>query len=349
MCAENKDYYEILGVTKNADVSEIKKAYRKLAMLYHPDKNPDDKEAENKFKECAEAYEILSDSKKRTIYDTHGHNGLKNNGYQGPSNFNDIFSHFNDIFGNAFGGNFNPRGQQPINGNDIRYDLTITFMEAVHGATKEIKLNRKDTCHTCEGTGCRPGHNKENCPQCKGTGQVIQSQGFFQISSPCHHCNGEGKIVTEPCIDCQGKGLINTDKTFSITIPAGIDNGNQLVLNNEGEGSRYKGQPGNLYVFIHVLEHAKFKREKDLIFYTLPISMVKAALGCIIEIPTIYEKTSLEIPAGSQNGKIFTLQGQGVLNIRSQVRGNMIVELQVTIPTVLSEKQKKLLLEFEEA
>jgi molecular chaperone DnaJ len=346
-----KDYYEILSVGRNAGGGEIKKAYRKLAMKYHPDRNPGDKDAEARFKECTEAYEVLSDSKKRQIYDTYGHDGLKNSGYRGPGNFDDVFSSFGDIFGDLFGfGGARTQARRnngPITGNDLRYDLVISFMEAVHGGTREVQLTRRDTCWTCEGSGCRPGHKKATCPTCNGRGQVIRSQGFFQVSSTCPHCHGEGQIVTDPCNDCHGVGLIEKSKKVSIKIPAGVDTGAKMRLRNEGEGGRNGGATGDLYVIIHVEEHNFFKRDGDTIYCRFPISMVKAALGGVVEVPTIHGKKELNIPAGSQGGQIFTLKKEGVQSLRGYGRGDMVVELQVATPTNLLEEQKELLREFE--
>jgi molecular chaperone DnaJ len=346
-----RDYYEILGVDKNSDITEIKKSYRKLAMQYHPDRNPDDKEAEEKFKECTEAYEVLSDPEKREIYNTHGRDGLKNKGYRGPGGFEDIFSHFGDIFGSTFGFDFgnnqNQRNRGPFPGNDLRYDLVISFMEAVHGTTKEIQITKLDTCWTCEGSGCRPGHQKSNCTSCGGRGQIIQSHGFIQMASTCPKCRGEGKIVTDPCTDCHGNGLIEKNKTLSIKIPPGIDTGVGMCLKNEGEGSRNGGTAGNLHVVIHVEEHPVFKRNGDTIHYELAVSMVKAALGCSVEVPTIHGTKKLDIVAGSQNNTIFTLANEGVQGLRSGVRGDMLVKLYVETPKNLTDKQKELLVEFE--
>ncbi len=346
----NKDYYEVLAVARDASAGEIKKAYRKLAMKYHPDRNPDDKEAESLFKECTEAYEVLSDEKKRQIYDTYGHEGLKSSGYSGPGNFEDVFSSFGDIFGDLFGfGGGRSRGQKdgPVPGNDLRYDVNITFMEAVHGVSKEVELTRRDTCWTCEGTGSRPGHPKKTCPACNGRGQVIRSQGFFQVSSTCPQCHGEGEIITDPCTDCGGSGLVNKSKLVAIKIPAGVDNGARMRLRGEGEGGRKGGPAGDLYVIVHVEDHDFFMREGDIIFARLPVSMVNAALGSSIEVPTIHGKKKLEIPAGSQSGERFTLRNEGVPRLRGGGRGNMIVELQVLTPTNLCEEQIKVLKEFD--
>ncbi|MEN8188801.1 MAG: molecular chaperone DnaJ [Thermodesulfobacteriota bacterium] len=346
-----RDYYEILSVTRTAGGGEIKKAYRKLAMKYHPDRNPDDTEAEACFKECTEAYEVLSDQEKRKIYDTYGHDGLKNSGYRGPGNFEDIFSGFGDLFGDLFG--MGGRGRQPRRGgpqpgNDLRYDIQISFMEAVHGVAREVELTRRDTCWTCEGSGCRPGYSKETCPSCHGRGQVIRSQGFFQVSSTCPQCHGEGEIVKEPCNDCNGQGLREKTKTVSIKIPPGVDTGAKMRLRGEGEGGRKGGPAGDLYVIVHVEEHEFFKRDNNIIFCQLPVSMIQAALGCKVEVPTIYGKKKLTIPEGSQSGEIFTLKNEGVVSLRGGGRGDMIVKLQVQTPTDLCSEQKELLKNFDQ-
>jgi molecular chaperone DnaJ len=256
-----RDYYEILGVSQSAGADAIKKSYRKLAMKYHPDRNPGDSEAEQAFKECTEAYEVLSDDRKRRIYDTYGHEGLRDSGYRGPGNFEDVFSGFGDIFGDLFGFGSSRSGSRrngPVAGSDLRYDITISFMEAVHGVTKEVELTRPDTCWTCEGSGCRPGYQRQTCPACNGRGQVVRSQGFFQVSSTCPQCQGEGSIITEPCDDCRGTGLVGKTKRVSIKIPAGVDSGARMRLKGEGEGGRRGGEAGDLYVMISVEPHEFF-------------------------------------------------------------------------------------------
>lgn len=345
------DYYETLSVSRNASGSDIKKAYRKLAMKYHPDRNPDDKAAEERFKACTEAYEVLSDERKREIYDTYGHDGLKNSGYSGPGSAEDIFSSFGDIFGDLFGfgggGRSRARRDGPVPGNDLRYDVEITFMEAVHGVSKEVQLTRKDTCWTCEGSGSRPGTQKQTCPTCNGRGQVVRSQGFFQMSSTCPQCHGEGTLVTDPCTDCSGTGLVEKTKKVALKIPAGVDTGARMRLRGEGEGGRRGGSAGDLYVIVHVEDHEFFKRDGDTIYCRLPVSMVKAALGASVEVPTVHGKKDLDIPAGSQSGELFTLRGQGAPNLRGRGKGDMVVELQVMTPTNLCEEQKKALREFD--
>ena len=345
-----RDYYEVLGVSRSASDNEIKKAYRKLAMKYHPDRNPDDKEAEENFKQATEAYEVLSDSQKRQIYDTYGHEGLKSRGYQGPD-FEDIFSSFGDIFGDIFGfGRADGRRtrQGPIRGSDLRYDLSISFMEAVHGVSKDIEIERPDTCWTCEGTGLRPGHKAETCQACQGRGQVVRAQGFFRMSTTCPQCHGAGQIIKEPCNDCHGVGLIKSKKKVALKIPAGIDTGAKMRLRGNGEGGRKGGPAGDLYVIIHVEPHEFFQREGDLIYCRFPLTMDQAALGCKPEVPTIHGKKKLTIPKATQSGETFSLKNEGVPHLMGSGRGDMIVEVQVMTPTKLSKKQKELLKEFAE-
>lgn len=344
-------YYDILGVSRDASGEKIKKAYRKLAMQYHPDRNPGDTEAEAKFKEAAEAYEVLSDSQKRQIYDTYGKEGLRNSGYSGPGNSEDIFSHINDLFGDIFG--FGGRARQrdpnaPVQGDDLRYDIQISFMEAVHGVNRDVTITKKETCFTCDGSGSRPGYRPETCPTCHGRGQVVRSQGFFQVSTTCPQCHGAGQVITEPCNDCHGQGLVNKKKTVNIRIPAGVDTGSRMRLTGEGEGGRRGGRPGDLYVIIHVEEHEYFQREGQIIFLRLPVPMVKAALGCELEVPTIHGTAKLKIPAGTQSGDHFTLRGEGVPSLRGGGKGDMIVEAQVKTPVKLTKQQKELLREFED-
>ena len=345
----NIDYYQILSVSRSASGVEIKKAYRRLAMQYHPDRNPGDKEAENKFKECTEAYEVLSDEHKRRIYDAYGHEGLKNHGFRSTS-AEDVFSSFGDMFGELFGlGGRGGRRQGPAPGNDLRLDMYISFLDAVHGVVREEEIQRRDTCVTCEGSGCRPGYGKKTCPTCHGRGQVIRAQGFFQVSTPCPHCRGKGQIITEPCQDCGGEGLVRKKIKLPINIPAGVDNGARMRVPGKGEGSLEGGPAGDLYVVLHVEEHEFFKRDGETIYARMPVSMVKAALGCALEVPTIHGASKLTIPAGSQSGEIFTLRGQGVPRLNGHGTGDMLVELQVQTPTGLSEEQKKLLRDFDDA
>ncbi len=348
-----RDFYNTLGVSADASADDIKKAYRKLAMKYHPDRNPDNSEAEEKFKSATEAYEVLGDLDKRKIYDRYGMAGLKDSGYSGPGDFNDIFSSFGDIFGEMFGGGFGGRGggsrrQGPVQGNDLRYDLSIDFMEAIHGVEKELELTKKDTCWTCEGTGLRPGHKAETCSTCNGRGQVIHAQGMFRVQTTCPHCHGEGQMITDPCTDCNGEGLVNKSKKVSLKIPAGVDSGARMRLRGEGEGGRKGGPPGDLYVIIYVDEHEFFKRHGSEILCQIPLTITQATLGDSIEVPTVHGSHELKIPAGTQPGKIFTIRAEGVPSLRGGGRGNMLVEIKVIIPKKLCKKQKELLKEFAE-
>ena len=344
------DYYEVLGVSRSASAGEVKKAYRQLAMKYHPDRNPDDREAEEKFKQATEAYEVLSDSNKRQIYDTYGAEGLKSRGYQGPD-FEDIFSSFGDIFGDIFGfsrAEARRSKNGPMRGADLRYDLTISFMEAVHGVSKDLEIERPDTCWTCEGTGLRPGYKAETCSACHGRGQVVRAQGFFRMSTTCPQCRGEGEIIKEPCVDCDGAGLVKSKKKVSLKIPAGVDTGAKMRLRGTGEGGRKGGPAGDLYVIIHVEPHEFFMREGDLIYCQYPLNYDQAALGAELEIPTIHGKKNLKVPKGTQTGERFTLKNEGVQHLRGNDRGDMIVEMTVVTPTKLTKKQKELLREFGE-
>jgi len=345
-----KDYYDVLGVSGSASSDEVKKAYRKLAMKYHPDRNPGDKEAEDKFKQSTEAYEVLSDSQKRQIYDTYGFDGLKSRGYQGPD-FEDVFSSFGDIFGDIFGfGRAETRRskQGPMRGSDLRYDLSISFMDAVHGISKDIEIERPDTCWTCEGTGLRPGYKAETCSACHGRGQVVRAQGFFRMSTTCPECRGEGEIIKDPCADCNGVGLVKSKKKVALKIPAGVDTGAKMRLHGTGEGGRKGGPAGDLYVIIHVAPHEFFLREGDLIYCQYPLNFDQAALGCSLEVPTIHGEKNIKIPKGTQTGQRFTLKNEGVQHLRGNVRGDMIVEVTVVTPKKLTKKQKELLREFGE-
>ena len=343
------EYYQTLGVAPSAAADEIKKAYRKLAMKYHPDRNQGDKEAEDKFKEAAEAYEVLGDLEKRKIYDRYGVEGLRNSGYSGPGNSDDIFSSFGDIFGDLFGFGGSGQGQQrgPIPGANLRYDLGISFMEAVHGAEKNIEITKRDTCWTCDGSGMRPGFTPETCSTCNGRGQVIRSQGLFRLSTPCPHCHGEGEIIKEPCNDCNGAGLVNKKKKVALKIPAGVDSGARMRLRGEGEGGRKGGPTGDLYVILYAEPHEFFERDGLDILLDLPISFTQAALGETLEVPTIHGKANLTVPKGTMAGQTFTLKNEGVPSLRGYGKGNMIVTARLNTPQNLTKRQKELLEEFD--
>lgn len=345
------DYYETLGVSSSASADEIKKGYRKMAMKFHPDRNPGDHEAEENFKAAAEAYEVLGDPEKRQIYDRYGKDGLKNRGYHGPGNAEDIFSSFGDIFEDLFGfggggGGGRRQRQGAVPGADLRYDLTLSFMEAVHGTNKEIEITKPDTCWTCEGTGLRPGYQSKTCTGCNGRGQVMRSQGFFRLSTTCPQCQGAGEIITDPCQDCGGNGLVNKRKKVSLKIPAGVDTGARMRLQGEGQGGRKGGHAGDLYVILHVDPHELFERDGENIYYTLPISMVQAALGDKIDVPTIHGTKTISIAKGTQSSDTQTLKAEGVPSLRSRDRGDMKVIFKVVTPTNLSMEQEELLRQF---
>ena len=347
------DFYNILGVSRTASKDEIKKVYRKLAMKYHPDRNPDNKQAEDKFKSAAEAYEVLGDPEKRKIYDRYGIEGLRNSGYNGPGNFEDIFSSFGDIFGDLFGFGTGRPGNEgnrygPVQGANLRYDLIISFMEAVHGTSKEIEISKKETCWTCEGSGLRPGYQPETCPACQGRGQIMRAQGFFRLSTTCPQCHGQGQIIKDPCNDCGGTGLVSKKKKVSFKIPAGVDHGSRMRLRGEGEGGRRGGESGDLYIIIYVEPHEFFKRDGNDILYELPTSMTQAALGCKLEVPSIHGKTELTIPPGIQHGQTFVIKSEGIPSLRGEVRGDMIIQADIKIPDHLTERQEELLKEFRE-
>lgn len=348
-----RDYYEILGVGKTASEEELKKCYRKIAMQCHPDKNPGNKQAEERFKEAAEAYEVLSDRQKREIYDAYGHAGLSNTGFQGFSGFDDVFSGFGDIFEDVFGfGRGHGRGRtRPAAraGADLRYDLKISFLDAAFGLTTTIDLEKLHPCQACGGTGSAPGTTPSTCPTCNGRGQVVQSSGFFTISSTCPHCNGHGKVIAKLCPACRGTGREKQRKTVELKIPAGVETGSRLRLRGEGEAGDQGGPNGDLYVFLQVEDHEFFVRSEDDIVCRVPISFVQASLGATIEVPTLKETEKIKIPRGTQTGQIFRLKGKGIPHLQGYGRGDQIIEVFVRIPTQLTRKQEDLLREFEKA
>ncbi|MFO7784844.1 MAG: molecular chaperone DnaJ [Thermodesulfobacteriota bacterium] len=344
-----RDYYEVLGVSRNAAAEEIKKAYRKLAMKYHPDRNPGDKEAEDKFKEAAEAYEVLRDQEKRRVYDRYGHEGLEGTGFQGFSGFEDIFSSFGDIFEDFFGFGTRGRGRtRARQGNSLRYDLEITLEEAFSGKEEEIVFQKEDLCEECSGTGAKPGTEARVCATCQGRGQVVRSQGFFQISATCPSCNGEGRTITDPCEVCHGRGRVRAERKITLKIPPGVDHGSQLRLRGEGEPGERGGPPGDLFVVIHVRKHDFFTREGEHLFCEIPISFVQAALGDSVDIPVLGEERTkeLSIPKGTQPGDVLTIHGGGMPALRDQRRGDMFVKAKVKVPRRLSQRQKEILEEF---
>ncbi|MBW1616706.1 MAG: molecular chaperone DnaJ [Deltaproteobacteria bacterium] len=348
---EKNCYYNVLGVEKEASSDEIKTAYRKKAFKFHPDKNPDNKEAEEKFKEASEAYEILRDSTKRKKYDRFGHEGLNGNGFSGFGGFEDVVSGFGDIFEDLFQFSSQNKGKRNARrikrGADLRYDLTIEFKEASFGVNTEINIPKNETCSECYGAGCKPGTQPKACSKCGGTGQVDQRQGFFTIRMACSECLGNGVIIDTPCSKCNGKGKKRVNKTVSLKIPAGVYNSARLRLNGEGEAGKNGGQSGDLYVFIKVKPHKYFKRENNDIICAVPISFVQAALGDIITVKTLKGEKELKIPEGTQYGDILRFESEGIPDIRNRnIKGDQIMVIEIKIPTKLSAKQKTLLKEF---
>lgn len=342
-----RDYYEILGVGRDAGESDLKTAYRKLALQYHPDRNPGNKEAEEQFKEAAEAYEVLRDPKKRQIYDQYGHEGLEGSGFSGFGGFEDIFSSFGSIFEDFFGFGGARRSRSSVQrGADLRYDLKLQFMEAAFGAETEIELKKAELCGACNGSRCEPGTQPENCPHCGGSGQVSHNQGFFTVRTTCPHCRGNGQSIPHPCKNCNGSGQTVVQKTVSVKIPAGVDNGSRLRLSGEGEAGAFGGPPGDLYVFIHVEPHEFFKRDETHVICQVPISFVQAAIGDRISVTTLDGEKDLKVPKGTQYGDVFRFRGEGIPSLRNGNRGDQIIQVVIKTPTHLNKKQEQLLREF---
>ena len=349
-----KDFYEVLGVNRDASEDDIKKAFRKLAMKYHPDRNPDSKESEEKFKEVKEAYEILSDSQKRAAYDQYGHAGVDpqagmGGGGAGFGGFADAFSDiFGDIFGGQQGGGGRGGRSNVYRGADLRYNMEITLEEAARGVERQIKIPSHDECGTCHGSGAKPGTEAKTCHTCNGQGQVRVSQGFFSIQQTCPTCHGSGKYIPDPCRTCHGTGRVQTNKTLAVKIPAGVDEGDRIRLSGEGEAGVNGGPHGDLYVVIHIRQHNVFEREGNDLHCEMPISITAAALGGEIEIPTLDGKARISIPAGTQSGQVFRLRGKGIKGVRSSVHGDLMCHVALETPVNLTGRQKELLREFEE-
>ena len=345
---EEKDYYNILGVSRDATEDQIKKNYRKIAMQYHPDRNPGNKEAEENFKIASEAYEVLRDPEKREIYDRYGIEGLKGTGFTGFKGFEDIFSSFGDIFEDFFGfGTTGRRRTRARPGADLRYDLRIAFYDAAFGKETEIQIPKNVGCDVCGGNGAKPGTYPTHCPNCKGTGQVTRSQGFFTISTTCSQCRGEGNIIPHPCKECRGHGKVRRTRKIQIKIPPGVDTGSKLRIRGEGEEGEKGGPPGDLFVFIYVEAHDFFSREGDDITCQIPISFPQAALGTEIEVPTLTGKRNLTIPKGIESSEILRIKGEGFQKARGYGRGDQVVQIIVKTPVNLTRKQEELLREFE--
>jgi len=349
-----RDYYEILGTEREASEEEIKKAYRKLAVKYHPDKNPGDKTAEERFKELGEAYEVLSDPQKRAAYDQYGHAAFdRRAGGFARGGFHDPFEVFREVFGGGgiFGDLFGGGGQdptQPQRGDDLRYDMEISFEEAAQGCEREVPVTKQERCDTCGGSGAEPGSRIKTCPTCGGRGQVITSRGIFSIAQTCPHCQGAGRVIEKPCKTCRGSGRRERTSKIKLRIPAGVDTGSRLRSAGNGEAGFRDGPPGDLYVVIHVRPHEIFQRDGDDLLCEVPISFVQAALGAEIEVPTLDGKASIKIPSGTQPGTMFRLKGKGVKNIQGYGHGDLHVRMNVEVPTHLNAAQTAKLEEFSE-
>ena len=348
-----RDYYDVLGVDKSASADQIKSAYRKLAVKFHPDKNKGDKGAEEKFKEASEAYHVLSNSERKQNYDNFGHAAFENGGggRGGFGNF-DFSNHFSDIFEDFFGEGFGGgrRSRRSNNrGSDLRYDLSITLEEAFSGKKQDIKFSTSEKCDTCSGSGSKPGHNAGACNMCGGHGQVRSSQGFFTVQQTCPQCSGSGEMITNPCGSCGGQGKKQASKRLSVTIPKGVDDGTRIRLSGKGEAGSRGGSSGDLYLFINVHSHELFKRSDENLFFECPISIADAALGTSIEIPTIDGgKAKIKIPAGTQSGKQFRLRGKGMPYMRGSDHGDLYVQVNTEVPIYLNKEQKELLEKFRE-
>ena len=344
-----RDYYEVLGVKSGASEAELKKAYRRKAMKYHPDRNPDDKDAEEKFKEANEAYEVLSDADKRAAYDRHGHAGVDPQmggaGGFGGGNFSDVFG---DVFSDFFGGGGGGRGG-PQRGSDLRYNMELDLEEAVRGTTVNIRIPASVDCKTCKGTGAKKGTSPVTCTTCNGMGQVRMQQGFFAVQQTCPRCHGAGKMVTDPCGDCHGQGRVEEEKTLSVKVPAGVDTGDRIRLSGEGEAGALGGPAGDLYVVVNVRPHAIFQRDGRDLYCEVPISFADAALGGELEVPTLSGRVKLKIPEGTQTNKLFRLRGKGVTPVRGGGVGDLMCRVAVETPVKLNKRQRELLDEFRES
>lgn len=340
-----RDFYEVLGLSKTADEKEIKRAYKRLAMKYHPDRNQGDKDSEAKFKEIKEAYEILSDAQKRAAYDQYGHAafeqggfGGQGGGFGGGADFGDIFG---DVFGDIFGGG--RRQQRAARGSDLQYNMDLTLEEAVRGVTKEIRIPTLETCDKCHGSGAKEGTSAETCSTCHGAGQVHLRQGFFTVQQACPTCHGRGKVIKEPCSKCHGDGRVERSKMLSVKIPAGVDTGDRIRLSGEGEAGENGAPAGDLYVQVHVRQHHIFERDGNNLYCEVPINFAIAALGGEIEVPTLDGRVKLKIPAETQTGKMFRMKGKGVKSVRSSSIGDLMCRVVVETPVKLNEKQKELM------
>ena len=349
-----RDYYEVLGVQKNASKDDIKKAYRKLAVQYHPDKNPGNKQAEEKFKEATEAYEVLADDKKKQAYDQFGFAGVEGMGGPSPQDFSQAFRGFEDIFGDFSGifdtifggGTRRGPGGGPRQGANLRYDIEIPFKDAVFGTKVEIQYNKNDACSDCKGTGAAQGTGRKVCPTCKGTGQIRQSAGFFSMASQCRSCGGQGEIIEKPCRECGGSGTQKKRQKIMVTVPPGIENGRRVVISRQGDSGPAGGPPGDLYVFIRVKPHEFFERQAEDLYCAIPISVTQASLGAEIQVSTLEGKTiKVKVPSGIQNGKLLRIRDEGVPSSQGR-RGNLYIKMMVQVPSKLSRRGRELMEEL---
>ncbi|OIV46999.1 molecular chaperone DnaJ [Sodalis sp. TME1] len=345
------DYYEILGVSRDAEEREIKKAYKRLAMKFHPDRNSGNAEAEAKFKEIKEAYEVLTDAQKRAAYDQYGHaafeqGGMGGGGFGGGAGGADFSDIFGDVFGDIFGGG---RRQRASRGADLRYNMELSLEEAVRGVTREIRIPTLEECDVCHGRGAKPGTSAVTCPTCHGQGQVQMRQGFFSVQQTCPTCQGQGKIIKDPCTKCHGHGRVEKSKTLSVKIPAGVDTGDRIRLTGEGEAGEHGAGAGDLYVQVQVRKHPIFEREENNLYCEVPINFAMAALGGEIEVPTLDGRVKLKVPAETQTGKLFRMRGKGVKSVRGGSQGDLLCRVVVETPVKLNERQKQLLRELEES
>jgi len=348
----SKDYYQVLGVSRDATAEEIKKAYRKLALKYHPDRCSGDRTSENKFKELSEAYEVLSDPQKRQTYDHLGYEGLKGGGF----GFHDPFEIFREFFGAGFGGgiledifDFGRSGRPSVRrGRDLEYELELELSEVYSGVEKTVGVVRNESCPRCGGAGSEPGSSRQNCPDCLGRGQVRTSAGFFSVVQPCRRCRGEGSVITDPCGQCRGTGVVEKKKKIKVRVPPGVEDGTALRRRGEGEAGARGGTPGDLLVYIRVRPHEFFRRSGDDLYCQVPVSFPAAALGTEVEVPTLNGSTDLKVPAGTQSGRIFRLRGKGIPHLNGSGRGDLHVQVAVETPTALSAEQVELLRRLEQ-
>jgi len=349
-----RDYYEVLGVQKNASEADLKKAYRRAAQKHHPDRNPDDEDSINKFKECKEAYEVLADAQKRAAYDQFGHAGVDPSmgagagGFGGGAgaSFSDVFG---DVFGDIFGGGGRGGGSRVYRGADLRYDLELSLEDAVAGTTVKIRVPTMVQCETCSGSGAKPGSKPEACGTCAGHGQVRMQQGFFSVQQTCPRCHGKGTVISDPCSACSGQGRVQESRTLSVKVPAGVDSGDRIRLAGEGEAGENGGPPGDLYVQVRVKQHSIFQREESNLYCEVPITFVTAALGGELEVPTLDGKVVLKVPPETQSGKLFRMRNKGVKPVRGGPVGDLLCRVSIETPVNLSSKQKELLQEFDQS